>query len=60
VAFLADLLFKAMEIGGLRCRSAMTIHCHGDADFGKDAAQFPVQRLELALIPFALGGHSNA
>jgi hypothetical protein len=38
----------------------MTILGHGVADFGKDTAQFPVQRLELALIPFALGGHSNA
>ena len=57
---MADLLFKAMEVGRLRFRSGMTILGHGVADFGKDTAQFPVQRLELALIPFALGGHSNA
>jgi hypothetical protein len=39
---LADLSLEALEIGGLSFRSAMTIHGHSDADFGKDVAQFPV------------------
>ena len=57
---MADLSLEAIEIGGLSFRCAMAIHGHGDTHFGKDAAQFLVQRLEIALIPFAVGGYSNA
>jgi hypothetical protein len=57
---LANLSLEALKIGGLSFRCAMTINGHSDAHFGKDTGQFLVQRLEVALIPFAVGGYSNA